>query len=281
MRNPPAFQFYADDFLAGTLDLSQSEVGAYIRLLCHQWSRGSIPVETEKQQRLAGGSVSDDVAAKFRLQQDGKLVNERLERERQKQTDYREMQRQKGILSAESRKNQPKTNHGSTEPVSAVTTETQPNGQPEVNSPSPSPSPSPSANSSKASKPAPTIEEVIAHAESSGGSKIEAEKFWYYYDSNGWRVGRNPMKSWKSSWGLWHRKNLPSENKSPSAFNQPVIQKMDLKTKIKLLEEQIASHPANHEFIGSSDCPTDAQRADLKRRRADLESAKNQLSDLL
>lgn len=138
MRNPPAFQFYADDFLAGTLDLSQSEVGAYIRLLCHQWSRGSIPVETEKQQRLAGGSVSADVSAKFKLNQDGRLVNERLERERQKQSDYREMQRQKGILSAESRKNQPKTNRGSTEPPTAV----QPNGQPEGSSPSPSPSPS-------------------------------------------------------------------------------------------------------------------------------------------
>ena len=115
-RRAPAFQFYADDFLAGTLDLSQADVGAYIRLLCHQWNRGSIPVETEKQQRLAGGSVSVDVLAKFRLVDGSRLVNERLEQERQKQANYRELQRQKGKLSAESRQNQPEVNRGSTEP---------------------------------------------------------------------------------------------------------------------------------------------------------------------
>ena len=54
-RKAPAFQFYADDFLAGTLEMSQEEVGQFIRLLCHQWNRGSIPVETEKQQRLSLG----------------------------------------------------------------------------------------------------------------------------------------------------------------------------------------------------------------------------------
>ena len=48
IRKAPAFMFYADDFLAGTLEMSQEEVGQYIRLLCHQWNRGSIPVETER-----------------------------------------------------------------------------------------------------------------------------------------------------------------------------------------------------------------------------------------
>jgi uncharacterized protein YdaU (DUF1376 family) len=36
MNKPPAFQFYADDFLGGTIDLTTEEVGAYIRLLCFQ-----------------------------------------------------------------------------------------------------------------------------------------------------------------------------------------------------------------------------------------------------
>ena len=74
-RKAPAFQFYADDFLAGTLEMSQEEVGQFIRLLCHQWNRGSIPVETEKQQRLTGGCVSVDVLVKFRLCEDGLLRN--------------------------------------------------------------------------------------------------------------------------------------------------------------------------------------------------------------
>jgi len=135
LHRSPAFQFYADDFLAGTLDLSQEEVGAYIRLLCHQWNRGSIPVETEKQQRLAGGSVSVDVLAKFRLVDGCGLVNDRLEKERAKQAEFRQKQREKGLLSAEARKNQPRFNHGSTKPPTAVQPSGQPDTQPEGNSP--------------------------------------------------------------------------------------------------------------------------------------------------
>ena len=117
-RRAPAFQFYADDFLAGTLDLSQAEVGAYIRLLCHQWNRGSIPV---------------DVLAKFRLHEDGTLKNERLEAVRAASDAFRDKQAEKGRKSAEKRANM--ANRGST----AVQPGGQPNGQPEANSPSPSP----------------------------------------------------------------------------------------------------------------------------------------------
>ncbi len=63
---PPAFQFYPDDFIGGTCDLSAVDVGAYIRLLCYQWNRGSIPVEeTGRLERIAGTPVSHDVLAKF------------------------------------------------------------------------------------------------------------------------------------------------------------------------------------------------------------------------
>jgi len=135
LHRSPAFQFYADDFLAGTLDLSQEEVGAYVRLLCHQWNRGSIPVETEKQQRLAGGSVSVDVLAKFRLVDGCGLVNDRLEKERAKQAKFRQKQREKGLLSAEARKKQPRFNRGSTAVGDSVQPSGQPDTQPEGNSP--------------------------------------------------------------------------------------------------------------------------------------------------
>jgi uncharacterized protein YdaU (DUF1376 family) len=130
--NPPAFQFYTDDFLGGVADMTQSEVGAYMLLLCQQWNRGSIPVQTERQQLIAKGEVTPHVLSKFKTGQDGLLRNERLEKERQKQADYREMQRKKGVASGESRakKKEPLLNHGS------ATVE--PEGQPKGNSPSPS-----------------------------------------------------------------------------------------------------------------------------------------------
>ncbi len=139
-RKAPAFQFYADDFLAGTLEMSQEEVGQFIRLLCHQWNRGSIPVETEKQQRLTGGCVSVDVLAKFRLCEDGLLRNQRLEAVRSERDRFLQQQSEKGRKSAESRKlastavqpdTQPESNSGSTVVEIRL--------QPEVNSPSPTP----------------------------------------------------------------------------------------------------------------------------------------------
>jgi hypothetical protein len=33
--------------------------------------------------------------------------------------------------------------------------------------------------------------------------KIEAEKFFNYYESNGWKVGKNPMKNWRASANNW------------------------------------------------------------------------------
>jgi hypothetical protein len=34
-------------------------------------------------------------------------------------------------------------------------------------------------------------------------AKVEAEKFVNYYTSNGWRVGKNPMKSWTHAANTW------------------------------------------------------------------------------
>ena len=122
--------------------MSQEEVGQYIRLLCHQWNRGSIPVETEKQQRLTGGCVSVDVLVKFRLCEDGLLRNERLETVRSEKDRYLQQQSQKGRKSAELRK------LAST----AVQPDTQPNGQPTPQPESNSPSPSPIKKDTKAPK---------------------------------------------------------------------------------------------------------------------------------
>ncbi len=77
--NPPAFQLYASDFMSATFDWPQSDVGAYIRLLCVQWDRGSIPDDSEKLKRLAGGKVSADVLSKFPLSSDGQRQNHRME----------------------------------------------------------------------------------------------------------------------------------------------------------------------------------------------------------
>ena len=50
----------------------------------------------------------------------------------------------------------------------------------------------------------PTLEEVKAYIKEKGYT-FDPEAFMSYYDANGWRVGRNPMKSWKAACAYWNK----------------------------------------------------------------------------
>src|SRR3990167_7073651 len=50
----------------------------------------------------------------------------------------------------------------------------------------------------------PTAEEVKALFREKG-FPAEAEKFFDYYEANGWRVGKNPMKNWHAAAANWLR----------------------------------------------------------------------------
>ena len=50
----------------------------------------------------------------------------------------------------------------------------------------------------------PGVEEVRAYCVERG-NRVDAQKFVDYYESNGWRVGRNPMKDWKAAVRTWER----------------------------------------------------------------------------
>lgn len=52
----------------------------------------------------------------------------------------------------------------------------------------------------------------------------EIAKFYDYYESNGWKVGKNPMKSWKSAMNNWKR-NLGIYGNKRHATNHPQVNK--------------------------------------------------------
>lgn len=144
-RKAPAFQFYADDFLAGTADMAAEEVGGYIRLLCHQWSKGGIPSDEERSARIAGliGSPSIRyVLAKFTLCDGDTLKNARLEQIRQEQADYKSKQALSGKTGAQKRWDKVKSD-GNPNGVAIATPMATPmaNGWRSDSSPSPTPTP--------------------------------------------------------------------------------------------------------------------------------------------
>jgi hypothetical protein len=53
-----------------------------------------------------------------------------------------------------------------------------------------------------------------------GLSEGEAEKFFNYYTANGWKVGRNPMRSWRHALANW-KLNAQTYN-SPSRGPRPI-----------------------------------------------------------
>jgi hypothetical protein len=50
----------------------------------------------------------------------------------------------------------------------------------------------------------PTVEEVRAYCESRHNG-IDAEEFVAFYESKGWFIGKNKMKSWKSAIITWEK----------------------------------------------------------------------------
>ena len=74
----------------------------------------------------------------------------------------------------------------------------------------------------------PTIEEIKAEIAAKGYT-FDAEGFYDFYESNGWKVGRNPMKSWKAACGTWQkreglRRPKPTTKEPPRFYNNSVTQ---------------------------------------------------------
>lgn len=144
MAKPPAFPFYAKDWLADTRELGAVGRGVLIDMIALCWENGSVPddptevaclVGTEIQPLLkvrpSGGTVWQRIRGKFSTdpQNPGRLLNNRLEIERAGQVAYREEQSVKGKRSAAKRAKdaaQQRFNNGSTT--------VQPDAQPKVNS---------------------------------------------------------------------------------------------------------------------------------------------------
>lgn len=77
----PAFLFYPESFLVGVMDMTDEEVGQYIKLMCRQHQKGHLPDAIIEKAHEA-------VREKFVQDAEGKWYNERLELEIQKRAKW-------------------------------------------------------------------------------------------------------------------------------------------------------------------------------------------------
>ena len=64
----------------------------------------------------------------------------------------------------------------------------------------------------------PAIEDIEDYINEKG-YRVDAHKFYDYYESNGWKVGKNPMKDWKAAIRNWARNDYDKPKESKGSGN--------------------------------------------------------------
>lgn len=64
----------------------------------------------------------------------------------------------------------------------------------------------------------PTLSEIKAYC-IERGNKVDAQHFYDYYESNGWKVGKNAMKNWQAAVRTWEKNSYTSTTKQTKKTN--------------------------------------------------------------
>jgi uncharacterized protein YdaU (DUF1376 family) len=186
MAKDPAFLFYPGDYVSGTMGMTFEEKGAYMDLLMLQFNRGHM--NTHMIQHTVG-HLWEQVKCKFIQDNEGLWYNVRLDVEKDKRKTFTESRRNNIKPKNKTIENTSYEIHMNSHMDSHME-----NVNEDINKDI-------NINKSKCS-----FEQVYEYMSSRIGidqAKIEAEKFVNYYESNGWKVGKNPMKSWGAAANNW------------------------------------------------------------------------------
>lgn len=208
MAKDPAILFYTSDFLTGTMFFSDEQTGKYIRLLCAQHQKGRL---SEKDMINICKSYDKDIFSKFIKDDEGNYFNERLEKEAIKRKKYSESRSKNRLSVKDEKTTYVKHMENENENTNNSSIQLTINSEKEMLIKTASP---------YAKKIIPTLDEVIEYLVlEKNESQNEAEKFFDYYQANGWRVGKNPMKDWKAAARNW-LKNASNYNKQTLKTNE-------------------------------------------------------------
>ena len=116
------------------------------------------------------------------------------------------------------------------------------------------------SSSTRASKrfSTPGLEEIEAYFAEKGGTAAQAERFRDFYESNGWKVGKNPMKSWKASASGWMSRDKESAQKASALRSKPFMASRP--------PEEAAAHP--NDFLKNA-----AARRPLSKKKGEVHHA--------
>jgi len=187
----PAFLFYPQDFLVGTMTMTFEDRGKYITLLSVMHQQGKLD---EKTISFLVGLFSDSLRLKFKQDENGYFYNERLFTEIEKRSKFIESRTNNGKLGGRPKKEE-----------TYVKPKLKPKKKLSVNE---------NVNENIVS-----FSEFLEYAKSKK-SDVNIESLKFKYDAwveNGWKDGNdNKIKNWKSKLlqTLPYIKNDNGKNKS-------------------------------------------------------------------
>lgn len=202
MAKDPAVLFYTSDFLTGTGLLSDEQVGKYIRLLCYQHQKGIL---SERDMLNICKSYDEDIWSKFVKSEEG-YYNQRMKEEADKRRNYTESRRQNKLKA---NKNKDILNICSSYEQHMENANENININDNIN-----------INNKGKRFIKPELFVIQNYFEEMGNLN-EAEGFFNYYESNGWKVGKNPMKDWKAASRNWikNSKNYKRNDTTKSSID--------------------------------------------------------------
>jgi hypothetical protein len=115
----------------------------------------------------------------------------------------------------------------------------------------------------------PTIEEAKEYAKEIGVPDLEAEKFWYYFDSQDWkRANGLKLSKWRSALQVWKRNIRQDSRQTLQDARREVFNPGE---SIWSLRTALKAHKGNPNHIGYSGS-TEAQRAEFKELLSKFEA---------
>ena len=205
MAKDPAFLFYYQDFLVGTDDMTNDEVGAYIRCLCHQASKGSL-TDKHMMKICISSEVFDVVYSKFKIDEDQSLFNERLRVELIKRAAFAESRRN-NRLSINKKRHMKNTSKSYVQHME--------NENEDVNK-----------DKKKRSEKfiAPSMQEVIDFFLANGFPTTHATHVYNYYADASWKDSKGTqVRNWKQKCrGVWFDDKYKLQEKAINTTYAPI-----------------------------------------------------------
>lgn len=203
MSKQPWSPFYWRDYLGDTATLTMLEHGAYLLLMAEYYAtRTPLDANASVLHRVcrafadAERGAIDSVLTRFFHLRDGRYHHKRIDEELAKSSDISEKRRAAALSM-----------HHANAHANAEQKHTQSQSQSHIQVQIP--------KSKGANFVRPSPEEVKIYLVGRG-SAVDPEAFFSFYESNGWKVGKNPMRSWKAAVVTWEKRRQGESNGSHS-----------------------------------------------------------------